>query len=67
MQANPEAMCYLITGRTATRVEVWRTMATFLGQWVAISPHLPVLPAVLRLQGGNRYLSSQTSSIRQPL
>jgi len=33
MQANPEVMRYLITGRTSTRAEVWRTMATFLGQW----------------------------------
>jgi ribosomal-protein-alanine N-acetyltransferase len=33
MQANPEVMRYLLTGHTATRVEVWRTMATFLGQW----------------------------------
>jgi RimJ/RimL family protein N-acetyltransferase len=33
MQANPEVMRYLVTGRTATRVEVWRTMAGFLGQW----------------------------------
>lgn len=33
MQANPEVMRYLITGRTSTRVEVWRTMATFLGAW----------------------------------
>jgi RimJ/RimL family protein N-acetyltransferase len=33
MQANPEVMRYLVAGRTATPVEVWRTMATFLGQW----------------------------------
>lgn len=33
MQANPEVMRYLITGRTASPVEVWRTMASFLGQW----------------------------------
>jgi RimJ/RimL family protein N-acetyltransferase len=33
MQANPEVMRYLVTGRTSTRAEVWRTMATFLGQW----------------------------------
>jgi RimJ/RimL family protein N-acetyltransferase len=33
MQANPEVMRYLVTGRTSTRVEVWRTMAMFLGQW----------------------------------
>src|ERR1700730_12424106 len=33
MQANPEVMRYLITGHTATRAEVWRTMATFLGVW----------------------------------
>jgi RimJ/RimL family protein N-acetyltransferase len=33
MQANPEVMRYLITGRTATRAEVWRTTATFLGAW----------------------------------
>src|SRR5215470_481256 len=33
MQANPEVMRYLITGRTSPPVEVWRTMATFLGQW----------------------------------
>ncbi|HTT79675.1 MAG TPA: GNAT family N-acetyltransferase [Stellaceae bacterium] len=33
MQANPEVMRYLVTGRTATRAEVWRTMATFLGSW----------------------------------
>ena len=33
MQANPEVMRYLVTGRTSTRVEVWRTMATSLGAW----------------------------------
>lgn len=33
MQANPEVMRYLLTGRTATPVDVWRTMATSLGQW----------------------------------
>lgn len=33
MQANPEVMRYLVTGRTATRAEVWRTMASSLGQW----------------------------------
>jgi RimJ/RimL family protein N-acetyltransferase len=33
MQADPEVMRYLVTGRTSTRVEVWRTMATSLGQW----------------------------------
>jgi len=33
MQANPEVMRYLVTGRTSTPIEVWRTMATNLGQW----------------------------------
>ena len=33
MQANPEVMQHLVDGRTHTRVEVWRTMASFLGQW----------------------------------
>ena len=33
MQANPEVMRYLLTGRTSTRAEVWRTMATSLGAW----------------------------------
>ncbi|HTU55593.1 MAG TPA: GNAT family N-acetyltransferase [Acetobacteraceae bacterium] len=33
MQANPEVMRYLVTGRISTPVEVWRTMATSLGQW----------------------------------
>lgn len=33
MQTNPEVMRYLVTGRPSTRVEVWRTMATYLGQW----------------------------------
>jgi RimJ/RimL family protein N-acetyltransferase len=33
MQANPEVMRYLVTGRTSTPVEVWRTMATSLGHW----------------------------------
>jgi RimJ/RimL family protein N-acetyltransferase len=33
MQANPEVMRYLVTGRTSTRAEVWRTMATSLGGW----------------------------------
>jgi RimJ/RimL family protein N-acetyltransferase len=33
MQANPEVMRYLVTGRTSTPAEVWRTMATSLGQW----------------------------------
>jgi len=34
MQANPEVMRYLVTGRTSTPAEVWRTMATSLGAWV---------------------------------
>jgi len=33
MQANPEVMRHMVMGRTSTRVEVWRTMATFLGGW----------------------------------
>jgi RimJ/RimL family protein N-acetyltransferase len=33
MQANPEVMRYLVTGRTSTPVEVWRTMATSIGAW----------------------------------
>jgi RimJ/RimL family protein N-acetyltransferase len=33
MQANPEVMRYLVTGRASTRPEVWRTMATSLGGW----------------------------------
>jgi len=33
MQANPEVMRYLVAGRTSTRAEVWRTMATALGGW----------------------------------
>src|ERR1700724_2355628 len=33
MQANPEVMRHLVTGRTSTPVEVWRTMATSLGAW----------------------------------
>jgi len=33
MQANPEVMRHMVMGRTSTRVEVWRTMATFLGSW----------------------------------
>src|SRR5580700_10028211 len=33
MQANPEVMRYLVTGRTSPPVEVWRTMATSLGAW----------------------------------
>ena len=27
MQANPEVMCFLVDGRTHTRVEVWRITA----------------------------------------
>ena len=34
MQANPEVMRYMVMGRTSTRAEVWRTMATSLGAWV---------------------------------
>jgi RimJ/RimL family protein N-acetyltransferase len=34
MRANPDVVRYLGTGRTSTPVEVWRMMATFLGQWV---------------------------------
>ena len=34
MQANPEVMRYLIPGGAVSRVDVWRTMATFIGQWV---------------------------------
>jgi RimJ/RimL family protein N-acetyltransferase len=33
MRANPKVVRYLGTGRTSTPVEVWRMMATFLGQW----------------------------------
>jgi RimJ/RimL family protein N-acetyltransferase len=33
MQANPEVMRHLVDGRTHTRIEVWRTMATYLGGW----------------------------------
>jgi len=33
MRADPEVIRYLGTGRTSTPVEVWRMMATFLGQW----------------------------------
>jgi RimJ/RimL family protein N-acetyltransferase len=33
MQANPEVMRYLLTGQTATRVQVWYTMLTSLGSW----------------------------------
>lgn len=33
MQANPDVMRYLVTGRTSSRAEVWRTMATSLGGW----------------------------------
>src|SRR5260370_16617604 len=33
MQANPEVMRYLVTGRTSTPAEVWRTMVTSLGAW----------------------------------
>jgi RimJ/RimL family protein N-acetyltransferase len=33
MQADPEVMRFLLTGRTSTRAEVWRTMATSLGSW----------------------------------
>lgn len=34
MQANPEVMRHMVMGRTSTRVEVWRTMATSLGGWL---------------------------------
>lgn len=33
MQANPGVMRYLVTGRTATRAETWRTMLMSLGAW----------------------------------
>src|SRR3981189_2606894 len=33
MQANPEVMRYLITGNTATRIQVWYTMLTSAGAW----------------------------------
>jgi len=33
MQADPEVMRYLVTGRTSTRTEVWHTMASSLGGW----------------------------------
>ena len=49
MQANPEVMRYLLTGQTATRTEVWRTMATFLGQW-ALRGH--GMWAVEQIDGG---------------
>src|ERR1700730_18948901 len=34
MQADPEVMRHMVMGRTSTRVEVWRTMATSLGSWL---------------------------------
>ena len=37
MQADPEVMRYLVTGRTSTRAEVWRTMATSLESWASRS------------------------------
>jgi RimJ/RimL family protein N-acetyltransferase len=40
MQANPEVMRYLVTGRTSTPVEVWQTMATSLGAWALRVRHL---------------------------
>ena len=36
MRANPEVVRYLGTGRPATRIDVWRMMAGFLGQFL---PH----------------------------
>jgi RimJ/RimL family protein N-acetyltransferase len=33
MQANPNVMRYLLTGQTATRVQVWYTMLTSAGSW----------------------------------
>jgi len=33
MQANPEVVRYLLTGQTATRVQVWYTMLTSAGSW----------------------------------
>src|SRR5205823_10157442 len=33
MQANPEVMRYLLTGQTATRIQVWYTMLTSAGSW----------------------------------
>jgi RimJ/RimL family protein N-acetyltransferase len=33
MRANPEVTRYLGTGRPSTPIEVWRMIATFLGQW----------------------------------
>lgn len=33
MQANPEVMRSMVTGRTAGREEVWRTMLMALGSW----------------------------------
>jgi RimJ/RimL family protein N-acetyltransferase len=33
MQANPEVMRYLVTGRPASPDEVWRTMLMSLGSW----------------------------------
>jgi RimJ/RimL family protein N-acetyltransferase len=33
MQANPDVMRHMVMGRTSTRAEVWRTMATSLGAW----------------------------------
>src|SRR5215471_11093887 len=33
MQANPEVMRYLVTGRPSTPVDVWRTMLTATGSW----------------------------------
>jgi RimJ/RimL family protein N-acetyltransferase len=33
MQANPEVMRYLVTGRISTPPEVWRTMLMSVGSW----------------------------------
>jgi RimJ/RimL family protein N-acetyltransferase len=33
MRANPEVVRYLGAGRPSTPAEVWRMMASFLGQW----------------------------------
>jgi RimJ/RimL family protein N-acetyltransferase len=33
MQANPEVMRHLVTGRTSAREEVWRTMLMSVGSW----------------------------------
>ena len=67
MQANPEVMRYLVTGRTSTPVEVWRAMATSIGAWrcAATACGLAKKSTMVRLSELSAYFSPSTGRNRR--